>query len=344
MLQPIYIQHSFLISPQITEGFNILAPYTPTSLRMPAIAPQYKSYINPVQLRRLNTLQKMGIYAGMQCIDATQQPDAIIVGTSKGSMTDTEKFVKDLSIYKEEMLNPMPFIASTYNAVNGSIALAAKNTAYNQTFVNRGSSFENALYDAQIRLQHPTTQYALVGAVDEITDEYFHLKNKLGYWRTNSDFSDFYHPQHGSIAGENCGFFMLHNNPQLAHQAVITKVTSLYKPNIATIISNINEHIIATAKVAIVLGENGDLHDQAAYDSVRESVPNDVAIVRYKHLCGDGETSGTFALWLSVAILNEGDLPESIWNRKELDNYDTIIIYNHYRNINHNIIVIKKGS
>lgn len=344
MLQPIYIQHSFLISPQITEGFNILAPYTPTCIRMKAIAPDYKSYINPVQLRRLNTLQKMGIYAGMQCIDSTQQPDAIIVGTSKGSMTDTEKFIKDLSIYKEEMLNPLPFIASTYNAVNGSIALAAKNTAYNQTFVNRGSSFENALYDAQIRLQATTTQYALVGAVDEITDDFFHLKNKLGYWRTETDLADFYQPKLGSIAGENCGFFMLHNDATLAHQAAITSITSFYKAHINKIVAKIYEHIVTTANTAIILGENGDIHDQDAYDTVKAQLPQNIDIVKFKHLCGEGETSGTFALWLSASILNNGDVPDTIWARKQLETYDTIIIYNHYRNINHNIIIIKKGS
>lgn len=344
MLQPIYIQHSFLISPQITEGFNILAPYTPTSVRMRAIAPNYKSYINPVQLRRLNNLQKMGIYAGMQCIDATEQPSSIIIGTSKGSMTDTEKFVKDLSIYKEEMLNPMPFIASTYNAVNGSIALAAKNTGYNQTFVNRGSSFENALYDAQIRLQTTTTQYALVGAVDETTDEYFHLKNKLNYWRKDEDFTPFYQPKSGSIAGENCGFFMLHNNVQAQHLAKITTVKSFYKKQSDNILSTLNEYTDTSEKVAIMLGENGDIHDQDAYNQVKENISENVDIIHFKHLSGEGETSGTFALWLAIAILNNGDLPESIWDRKQLNTYDTIIIYNHYRNINHNIIVIKKGS
>lgn len=344
MLQPIYLQYSFLISPQITEGFTILAPYTPTSVKMTAKVPNYKSYINPVQLRRLNTLQKMGIYAGMQCIDATQQPNAIIVGTSKGSMTDTEKFVKDLSIYKEAMLNPMPFIASTYNAANGSIALAAKNTGYNQTFVNRGSSFENALYDAQIRLQCKDRQYALVGAVDEITDEYFHLKNKLNYWRKDDDFTHLYEPKIGSIAGENCGFFMIHNDFQAPHLAAIIAIKSYYKPNITIILSSINEYLELSEKAAIILGDNGDIYDQNPYDEVKLNVSKNVDLVRFKHLCGEGETSGTFALWLAVAILNNGDLPNSIWERKQLDTYDTIIIYNHYRTINHNIIVIKKGS
>src|SRR5690606_22314402 len=108
--------------------------------------------------------------------------DGVIIGTAKGSMLDTEKFIKDLDYYKEESMNPTPFIASTYNAVNGAIALTTQTTVYHQTYVNRGSSFENALLDAQMLCAESSDNiFVLVGGFEELTEEYYALKNKLNY-------------------------------------------------------------------------------------------------------------------------------------------------------------------
>lgn len=344
MQKPIYIKYSHIISPQNIEGFHILAPITLPSVRMHAITPDYKKHINPVQLRRLNKLQKMGIYCGMQCIAATQQPEAIIIGTSKGSMTDTEKFVKDLRHYQEEMLNPMPFIASTYNAINGSIALAAKNTGYNQTFVNRGSSFENALYDAIIQLQKSNHTHALVGGFDEVTDDYFHLKNKLNYWRKNHELFNLYPINEGTICGEVVGCFMLTNQKPLENVVQIAAVKSWYKVKADIISNNISEWIKNSKRTLIILGENGDKYDQDYYVIIKKELNKNCDFVHFKHLCGEGETTGVFALWLAQAILNQGNLPTNIWIQKNYETYDDIIIYNHFRRINHNLIHIKNGN
>src|SRR5690606_27512480 len=132
--------------------------------------PDYREFINPVAIRRMSRLIKMGIGCGMKALQEAnvKKPDAIITGTGLGSMTDTEKFLKDMILLKEEALNPTYFIQSTYNSINGWISLQTKSTGYSQTYVHRGLSIEMALLDAQLFLNETEEdKYVLAGGFDE---------------------------------------------------------------------------------------------------------------------------------------------------------------------------------
>ena len=67
------------------------------------------------------------------------------------------------------MLNPTPFIQSTFNTVGAQIALLRGLHCYNTTYANRWTSFENALTDAALRIGAGLSRAVLVGAFDDDT-------------------------------------------------------------------------------------------------------------------------------------------------------------------------------
>lgn len=355
-MKPIYITHTSAITAQHQTAGSMLQPLVKdTDAHFFVLEPDYTTVIPPMQLRRMSRLLKMGVYSGMDCIkqSGVEKPDGIITGTGKGSMIDTEKFVKELKEYNEEALNPTPFILSTYNAINGAIALQTKATGYNQTYVHRGSSFEVSLYDAQLKMNKLTEkQHYLVGSFDEITTEYFFVKNKIGYWKKDRDNERSLLEQHdstGTISGEGTAFFMLSNKPEEAIAGIHTIHTS-YKST-AEDIKQIIDHSVHKAGWdkeeinMLVLGLNGDKNDEHFYQEVLQDFPN-TAVMAFKHLCGEYETSGSFALWLTCQLLKGENLPGDIWYRKpSIDSFSPkkIVYYNHYRGLNHNIITLFKS-
>jgi len=335
-----------LFHPLVTDTHGVLR----------AIEPDYTTVIPPMQLRRMSRMLRMGVYTGMDCIKRSgiARPDGIITGTGKGSMTDTEKFVKELSEYQEASLNPTPFILSTYNAINGAIALQTKATGYNQTYVHRGSSFEVSLYDAQLKLHTaPEPQHYLVGCFDEMTSEYFLVKSKIGYWKADRDSSRPLWQQSGSpgtLAGEGAAFFML-SNSNAGAIAGIHAIQTAYKTPLTDIGREAHTLISRTGWRPqeidmLVLGVNGDEKDLPYYEALQQSFPDTLPILGFKHLCGEYETSGGFALWMLCQLLDGHTLPDAAWYRRpegQAFRPEKILYYNHYRGLNHNLVLLSNA-
>lgn len=306
-----------------------------------------------MQLRRMSRVLRMGVYTGMDCLRQAglERPDGIITGTGKGSMTDTEKFVKELASYQEGALNPTPFILSTYNAINGAIALQTRATGYNQTYVHRGSSFEVSLYDAQLKLQTgDTVQHYLVGCFDEMTPEYFLIKNKIGYWKKDRDNSLSLWQQNdsdGTLAGEGTAFFLLSNSPEGALAGLHT-IHTAYNTAVSDIEATVMKCMEKTGWNLqeidmLVLGFNGDRQDEPYYEALLQLFPASLPVLAFKQLCGEYETSGGFALWLLCQALSGKALPEAAWYRQPENKAAApkkILYYNHYRGQNHNLVLI----
>ena len=352
-MRPIYITHTSAISPQHHNAGRILQPLvTDEHGKFSLQEPDYTTVIPPMQLRRMSRLLKMGVFCGMDCIlkSGLERPDGMVTGTAKGSMSDTEKFVKELKQYKEEALNPTPFILSTYNAINGAIALQTKATGYNQTYVHRGSSFEVSLYDTQLKLNGVSEQqHYLVGCFDEITAEYFSIKDKVNYWKKDRNTTIPLLAQHnsqGSIAGEGAAFFLLSNHSQQSI-AAINHIDILYKANEERVITTITAALEQTAWLPgdidmLLLGLNGDSDDQGIYESVIGYFGKEIPVMTFKNLCGEYETSGGFAFWLTCQYLSGEVLPQEVWydGTPPTKQVKKILYYNHYRGLNHNIVLL----
>lgn len=178
MMQPVYINHIASIHADTASGES---PY------LSANEPDYKSIITNVALRRrMSRIIKMGVACGLECISTlpSEKVHAIITATGLGCLADTEKFLNTIIENEEQLLNPTPFIQSTFNTIGAQIALLRQIHAYNMTYVHRGLSFESALLDGMMRIWEGD-ENVLVGAIDEITPNSHAIQQRLGLGHTS---------------------------------------------------------------------------------------------------------------------------------------------------------------
>lgn len=343
MMKPIYILSSAAISPQESfeeDGFLQEIKQVDDG-KLFVVDADYRKYINPVAIRRMSRLIKMGISAGMHALQKAniEKPDAIITGTGLGSMTDMEHFLKDMINLKEEALNPTFFIQSTYNSVNGWLSLQTKSTGYNQTFVHRGLSLELSLLDAQLLLNETdAAQNVLVGSFDELTPDYFIVKGKCGYWKKdlpNSLQLIQHNTSIGSIAGEGASFFTVSNNATNA-LCSLRMVKAINTANAETIEAEITQ-VLTTQGMKqsdidiVITGKNGDAQYEPFYDKALASFSDYTSIVAFKHLVGEYPTATGFALWLATQFFAHNTIQQPLLIRNGTStSFRNILIVNHY--------------
>ncbi len=123
--------------------------------------------------RRMSRVVKMGVTTALETIadfEMSGTPiDAIITATWLGCIADSEKFLANIIQSDEQMLNPTPFIQSTFNTVGAQVALIHSLKCYNNTFTHRRDSLKCAMIDAVLQLECAGANGVLVGWVDELT-------------------------------------------------------------------------------------------------------------------------------------------------------------------------------
>ncbi len=343
MMKPVYISSACAISPQFSfNPAEFLQPLVSSSDgKLFAAEPDFRQYINPVAIRRMSRLMKMGISSGMRALELAgiAQPDAIITGTGLGSMTDMEHFLKDMIRLNEETLNPTYFIQSTYNSVNGWLAMQTKCTGYNQTYVNRGLSLELSLLDAQLLLEEDEEIHnVLVGAFDEMTPDYFIVKSKVDYWKTNIPESRDvlnHSDTPGTIGGEGTAFFLVTDKPENS-VCTIAEVQVDLQPDKEHIETKIREllqrHSLEVSDIdVLVTGMNGDSQWQPFYDEAVSDFPDSTAVVGFKHLTGEYPTAAGFAFWLATQLFSHSEIPQDVLIKgTSTKSVRNILIINHY--------------
>lgn len=337
-MQPVYIQHTASIHPQ---GNPENHPY------LSACEPDYKEIITNATLRRrMSRIIKMGVACGLECIAdiAPEKIQGIITATGLGCLTDTEKFLNTLINNEERMLNPTPFIQSTFNTIGAQIALLRQIHAYNMTYVHRGLSFESALLDAMMKIEEGG-ENILVGAVDEITDSSYIIQRRLGLLK-------------GIQAGEGAQFFLLSreagSHPLSEIRGVETYVGKQTTEDISSRISRFLQrhgleaqdiHWLVTGKTEPTYETNVMTIDQNGLppqDNIikrenaickkleRELFPNSLSF-SFKDECGEYPTASSYALWKAVKELTH------------CNDTVNILIYNHHHSINHSLMLIRKS-
>ena len=140
--------------------------------------------------RRMSRVIKSAVTTAVECVAGVENIDsldAIITATGWGCLADSERFLRNIIVDKEQLLNPTPFIQSTFNTVGGQIALLRHNHCYNVTYVNRSHSFEDALLDAMMRIADGESKNILVGAFDEQTPSQHCIMERMGIYRKCND-------------------------------------------------------------------------------------------------------------------------------------------------------------
>lgn len=154
--------------------------------------PDYKEVITDANLRRrMGRLLKMAVWCGLKSLDGvpSERVAGIITSTGAGFMKDTISFGSSIFDREETLLNPSPFMQSTFNTASGYIALIRKIHAYNTTYVQQADGFAASLVDAAMLLGDAGEgNVALVGAFDEVTPEVDVIRQRLGLYRVGDGF------------------------------------------------------------------------------------------------------------------------------------------------------------
>lgn len=154
--------------------------------------PDYKEVITDANSRRrMGRLLKMAVWCGLKSLDGvpSERVAGIITSTGAGFMKDTISFGSSIFDREETLLNPSPFMQSTFNTASGYIALIRKIHAYNTTYVQQADGFAASLVDAAMLLDDAGEgNVALVGAFDEVTPEVDAIRQRLGLYRVGDGF------------------------------------------------------------------------------------------------------------------------------------------------------------
>ncbi|MCK9612168.1 MAG: beta-ketoacyl synthase chain length factor [Bacteroidales bacterium] len=347
-----YIKSFSLISPSpsFEEVLQVSAQIEYNSQYLTCIEPNYKSYINPTLIRRMSRVVKMGVTVALRCLkDAgIENPDAIIAGTGLGCIEDTEKFLNEIIINKEQFLPPTSFIQSTHNTIAGQIALLLKCNSYNYAYVHRNFSFENALLDALMMLHEEENKNILLGGVDEITAVSYEIMKRLGIYKSVEGLTTnvFINPTEGSIAGEGASCLLLSDKKENAI-ALINGVKTFVNPETSEEINKqINEflksHELTPEDIDnIIMGYNSDSRYDVIYNSVEKELFPNKNILYYKHLCGDYFTSSAFAVCMAAYILKIKQISPAIIFKKGNEAVPKhILIYNQFSGQEHSLILL----
>lgn len=136
--------------------------------------------------RRMSRLLKSAVSTAVETVggpEGTDRPDAIVTATGLGFLADSERFLRNMIADDEQLLNPTPFIQSTFNTVGGQIALMRHNHCYNVTYVNRSRGFADALLDVLMRMADGESRTALLGVFDERTPAQQGILRRMGFRR-----------------------------------------------------------------------------------------------------------------------------------------------------------------
>lgn len=351
----VFINGMGCVSPQNTLGNSGLDSeiIETVSKYLEIQKPNYRDFINPKLLRRMSKIVKIGIVASKTAMEDAEleKPDAIITATGMGCQVDTEKFLNSMIENNEGLLTPTSFIQSTHNTVGGAIALGQHNHNYNLTYVHRTFSFETALLDSLLLINEEKAKNILLGGFDEITEESWLIKTKIDFYKKeeSKNLDLLINKQAGALAGEGSSFFVLSHEKNENTKAEVLAVEMFYKPKSEKYIQiNIskflNENSLTSDDIdLVILGFNGDSKFDEIYKNLESELFANNTTAFYKHLCGEYDTSSAFATYLAAEIIHEQKIPEIIIRKGNFKNkINKVLIYNHFRNVNHSLILLGK--
>ncbi len=353
----VYINGINAISPQETYDnslfLNEIIEYSDEFLTV--IKPNYKEFIKANVLRRMSNIIRMGVVSARMAMQEAnvENPDAIIVGTGLGCMTDTEKFLNRLLENNESLLTPTSFIQSTHNTVGAQIAVMISCNNYNMTYVNKNNGFETSLLDALMMFEEGGADNILVGAVDEMTPDNHKLKKRINAWKNEpATISTLLSSKtKGCIAGEGSTFTVLSKNKTEQTYAKFVDVFTIYKATeedlYTKLLQFLEENNLSVNDIDVVVtGNNGDYESDKMYNDFTSKFFLQSVQVVYKHLIGEHGSASAFGFWLAAKILKTQTIPEIVnFNKKETSKIKNILVYNfdYYFKNNHSFVLLQEA-
>ncbi len=346
----VYIKSIVAISAQETFENNVLPQdIKTTSGWLKCISPEFKKYIPAKVLRRMNRSNRLCLVAANQAMSkvSIDKPDAIITATSNGCIGDSEDFLNQIIDNDETLLTPTSFIQSTHNAVGSNLALAYKCNGYNMVYTHQESAFESALQDGVMQLKLNQAKNILVGASDELTEENYQLKKQLGRWKTDGETNlDILNSTTvGTIPGEGATYMILSTEPDNAELDLLG-VEIFYKlPEGFSLVDKIKDFLTRndcsiTEVDTFLLGIDGDVSSNQVYKDLMGQLPEDSNMAYYKHLCGDCDADGAFALWVASKMINTSMENDVLFVKKANSEIKKVLIVKQKENKNYSLMLV----
>lgn len=282
------------------------------------ITPNYKDFIAASALRRMSNIIRMGLACSKDAIQQAgiETPDAIIVGTGLGCLTDTEKFLNN-TLTIEGLIPPTSFIQSTHNTIAGQISLALKNHNYNITHTQNTLSFEHALIDAMLCLNEEDSNI-LIGAADEAIPLLDELAEQFGLQEIREKITT------------GASFFILSNQKQETSKALLvdTDTAGLNKKNPSELIDSfLEKNRLTVSDIDLVLwNSNGTI----SKNNIEQQF-NGVNLFSYEDYCGYYFSNAAFGMHLASEILS---IKEFTFDDKIKKDINRILLFNNFNNSN----------
>lgn len=236
------------------------------------VHPSYKEYISPALIRRMSPVVKMGVTAGLKCLEGQGEIGGVIVGTDLGCLRDTEKFLGTVVKHEGLAISPTAFIQSTHNTVAGQIALTIGNNGYNMTHSQQGISFECALMDAQL-LTAETKLPVLVGACEEHIDFLSEMVTDFGAGELD--------------LSEGASYFLISDQQGESNTAITDVQIGLSHKEITQLVDALQPDLVLTTS------QTGD--------AIETSYPT----IDFTSYCGVYGTNPAFGLQLAAEIIEK---------------------------------------
>ena len=299
----IYIQAAEQISIQnpLSEEW-MEQPITYDEPFVKAVNPVFREYIAPNEARRMGSIMKRALVTSLKVLKETgiEHPDAIITGTSIGSLDYTEKFLDALPENGEESLSPTYFMQTTHNTVSSAISIYTGTHSYNTTYSHGGISFDLALKDAWMQINLGMISNALVGGHDEMVESYFELLQKTGYVGVE-----------GMVPCGECAMSMMLNTQESSDNLCELAGVSVFRMRSLQNVGKHLGHLLKAAHIQIediqmvMTGVNGNPKNDRLYQPVLDEWFSLAQHLKYKHLFGENYTASALGLYAAAHLMKK---------------------------------------
>ena len=307
-----------------------------------AVNPVFRDYIPANEARRMGSIMKRALVTSLKVLKETgiQQPDAVMTGTSIGSLDYTERFLDAITENGEETLSPTFFMQSTHNTVGSTIGIYTKTHGYNTTYSHGGISFDLAVQDAWMQMQLGKISTALVGGHDEMTELFFSLLQKTGYVGAE-----------GMVpCGEVAMSMLLNTNGDVDVLCELAGISLSYHPSMDGLRKQMEKMFeqagMAMEDVsAIMTGVNGNKANDERYREIISILFPNKPLLHYKHLFGENYTVPALGVYASAHCLKRGLVPSIAYDAVspcKCDSLNSILLMNLADDQEYSFILLKK--
>jgi 3-oxoacyl-[acyl-carrier-protein] synthase II len=150
--------------------------------------PDYKRYIKPANLRRMDRISRMVTAtvklamqdAGLEISAEDPEQVGIMIGTGLGSSKTVDLFFRDLVHNGPQEVAPLLFQTSVPNAICSHASIEFGITGINTTFSHKEASAESAIVYAFEALRRGKAEVIFAGGGDEISEPLYNVYATLG--------------------------------------------------------------------------------------------------------------------------------------------------------------------